>query len=255
MAICQETGILVQGKKTNEKIAGSSPVVLILHGWGSSSEAWLKVAEFLTQSGYKIIVPDLPGFGKNLSPESPWGIGEYVEWLNEFVKKNNLSRFFLLGHSFGGSLAVKFVLKYPQKIEKLFLVASSGIRKKTIKKKLFKRTAGLLKIFSFLPFYPLAKKAFYKIIIKKSDYPLAKGVMKETYLKVISEDISNYFNRISIPTIIIWGDKDDTVPVSNAYFINREIKDSKLIIIPGANHDLERKVPEILAEKIMNNLQ
>ena len=224
--------------------------ILILHGWGSRAENWSRVKELLENQGYKVFVPDLPGFGENSPLSRAWAIDDYVEWVSEFCEKNNLSQFFLLGHSFGGAVAVKFSLKYPEKVKKMFLVASSGIRRKTIKKEILKKIANFLKFFSFLPFYSSIRKIFYKIVIQKSDYPYTEGIMKETYLKIINEDISSCFSEVSVPTIIIWGDKDDVLPVENAYFINQKIKNSDLVIIPGVNHDLERKVPEILAEKI-----
>lgn len=240
-------------EQTSQKAADFKSAILILHGWGSSSKNWGRVKEILESRGYKVFIPDLPGFGEAPRPQQPWAIDDYVEWLGKFSEKENISRFFLLGHSFGGAVAVKFSLKYPQKIEKLFLVASSGIRQKTLKKRLLKTAAALFKKLSLGPFYSLARRAFYKFIVR-SDYPYAQGVMKETFLKVISEDISSYFNRISIPTIIIWGEKDNVVPISNGYFMNREIKNSKLVIIPGADHDLERDVPEILSQKISESL-
>jgi len=224
--------------------------ILILHGWGSRAENWSRVKELLENQGYKVFVPDLPGFGENSPLSRAWAIDDYVEWVSDFCEKNNLSQFFLLGHSFGGAVAVKFSLKYPEKVKKMFLVASSGIRRKTIKKEILKKIANFLKFFSFLPFYSSIRKIFYKIVIQKSDYPYTEGIMKETYLKIINEDISSCFSEVSVPTIIIWGDKDDVLPVENAYFINQKIKNSDLVIIPGVNHDLERKVPEILAEKI-----
>jgi pimeloyl-ACP methyl ester carboxylesterase len=58
---------------------------------------------------------------------------------------------------------------------------------------------------------------------------------------------------IKVPTVIIWGDKDEFTPLEDAYFINKQIKNSKLVIIPGAGHDLNRKQPEVLVEKVLEN--
>jgi len=225
--------------------------LLILHGWGSKAENWIRVKELLEREGYKVFVPDLPGFGKNSPLSHAWAIDDYVKWVADFCEKNNLSQFFLLGHSFGGAISIKFSLKYPRKVIKMFLVASSGIRRKTLKKKVLKKIANFSNFFSFAPFYPLIRKIFYKIVVKKSDYPYIEGrTMKETYLRIIDEDLSFYLPYVSVPTVIIWGDKDKVLPVEDAYFMNQKIKKSNLIIITGANHDLERKVPGILAEKV-----
>jgi len=229
--------------------------ILILHGWGSCAKNWSKIREFLENQGYKVLVPDLPGFGKNPPPTKPWSLDDYVEWVKEFCEKKNLSRIFLLGHSFGGGLAVKYSLRFPEKIEKLFLVGAALFRKRSLRYRFLTVVSKIFKIFSFLPFYILFKKGFYKFIVRKSDYPYLKGTMKDSYLKVIKEDLSEILSLVKVRTIIIWGQKDDVTPIKDAYFINKKIKKSKLIIIPEGNHDLEQKTPHLLAEKILQNLR
>ena len=250
----REEQISINSLKTNYKIAGSGPAILILNGWGSKAERWVKVGEMLVENGYKIVIPDLPGFGGTDVPPKPWGLNEYCGFIADFTKTLNLEKFYLLGHSFGGALAVKYTLRFPEKIEKLFLMASACIRKKTIKKWVLVRISKFFKIFSFLPFYALARKVFYKFIVSGSDYQYTKGVMKESFLKVVNEDLSKVLSLINVPTVIIWGAKDDTTLVEDAYFIEREINNSKLIIIPEGDHDLEQKMPETLTEKIIKNL-
>lgn len=229
--------------------------ILILHGWGSKAAAWRETANFLIRDGYKVIIPDLPGFGDNPPPEKPWGTDEYVEWIDNFVRRNNLSRFFLLGHSFGGGLAIKYAILFPEKVEKLFLVAAAFARYKTCKKIFFGLISQIFKIFAFLPFYGLIRRAFYKFIVRKSDYAHAKGVMKEIYLKIIKEDLTPQLIEISAPTAIIWGEKDDITPVKWAYFAKDKIKNSELVIIKDGDHDLERKMPRVLSQKIISFLK
>lgn len=218
--------------------------ILILHGWGSCAARWQKVKELLEKKGLKVFVPDLPGFGQEPPPATAWNIDNYVEWVRDFAGKNNLSRFFLSGHSFGGSVAAKYSLRYPENIEKLFLASSAGIRKKTGKKEFFKKISPLFRSFSLL------RRIFYRFFIK-SDYQYTSGVMRKTYLNVINEDISELFSQIKVPTVVIWGEKDDITPIADAYFINKEIKNSKLEIIPGIGHRIRLEAPEILVEKIL----
>lgn len=248
--------IITNGIKINYKVFGEGKPFLILHGWGSSSEKWQRIGELLAKNNFKVIVPDLPGFGKSQQPQSSWNLDDYCNFVSEFAKAcpELAEGFYLLGHSFGGAIAAKFSIRYPQNIEKLFLVAAACVRKKTAKKQLFFLLSKIVKIFSFVPFYDFFRKAVYKYIIKKSDYPHARGVMKETYLKVISEDISQQLSFIKVLSVIIWGDKDNITPIGQAHFINKKINNSKLVIIPGGNHDLEIKTSEILAEKILENL-
>ncbi|MDO8559230.1 MAG: alpha/beta hydrolase [bacterium] len=225
--------------------------ILILHGWGSCAKNWANVKELLENKGLKVFVPDLPGFGENPPPDRPWSIDDYVEWVRDFCEKNNLSNFFLAGHSFGGGIAAKYASRYTENIEKLFLVASAIVRRKTFKKEAFKRLAKILNKFSALPYYDLFRRAFYKIVVK-SDYLSAKNAnMRETYLKVIGEDLSSCLSNISTPTIIIWGEKDEDTLLKDAYLIKEKISGAVLETISGIGHSPHLESPEILAEKII----
>ena len=258
---------IINGIKTNYQVFGSSAKILdgkisedegkpflILHGWGSNSDRWAPIAEQISEKGFKVIVPDLPGFGKSDALTAPWNANKYANWIEEFIKELNLGDFYLLGHSFGGALAAKISIKHAQDVKKLFLVAAACVRTKTTKKDVSAKVSKFIKFFSFLPYYGFFRKAVYKFIIRKSDYVYVEGVMKETYLNIIAEDLSFKLAFIKVPTIIIWGDKDEFTPPEDAYFIEKQIKNSKLIMIPGAGHDLNRKQPEIVVESVLENI-
>ena len=105
-----EEKILIKGLETNFKIIGEGKPysqtpfetgrpaesgdgpLLILHGWGSNSERWQKVGELLAKNGIKVIIPDLPGFGKSQKPSRAWGLDDYCEFAGEFIKFLNLER-------------------------------------------------------------------------------------------------------------------------------------------------------------------
>jgi pimeloyl-ACP methyl ester carboxylesterase len=159
-----------------------------------------------------------------------------------------------MGYSFGGALASKITVKYPQRVERLFLAAAAVIRKKTTKKSFSEKISKIVKLFYFLPYYSFFRKAVYKFIIRKSDYVYTEGIMKQTYLNIIADDISFNLPFIRVPTIIIWGDKDQSVPIEDAHLINEKIKNSKLVIIPGADHLMHKQLPEVLAEKVLENI-
>jgi len=246
--------IVINGVKTHYQVLGDGKPFLILHGWGSDSQRWQTVAEEIAKSGYKVYVPDLPGFGESDPLTEAWDGNKYIAWIEEFLRELDIKEFYLLGHSFGGALACKTAIKHPQRVSKLFLVSCALVRKKTNKKTVFKYMAKTVKPFSFMPWYPLLRKVIYKYIIRRSDYTFVDGVMKQTYLNVIAEDLSQFSGFIKVPTIIIWGDKDKFTPIEDAHFLNQRIKNSKLIFIEGAGHDLNRKQPEILSEKVLGNI-
>jgi len=244
----------VNGLKINYQIFGNGKPFLILHGWGSNSERWRAVAEKIAESGYKVIIPDLPGFGESQQLDSPWTPNDYCAFIEKFGEATGLKEFYLMGHSFGGAVSAKFAIKFPQRVSKLFLVSAACVREKTAKKQVFGALSKIVKIFKFIPYYNFFKKVIYKFIVKKSDYLSVDGVMKETYLNVIADDLSQFSGFIKVPTVIIWGDKDDSTPVENARLLNQKIKNSKLVIIPGADHLLHKKIPDVLAQKILENI-
>jgi pimeloyl-ACP methyl ester carboxylesterase len=246
--------ITINGVKTNYQVIGEGQPFLILHGWGSFSDRWAEITEQISANGFKVFVPDLPGFGKSDELTFAWNTNNYVNWVEGFVSALNLKNFYLLGHSFGGALACKIAIKHPQEIKKLFLISAASVRKYTIKKSLLRGVAGIAKLFSWMPGYLFFRKAVYKFLIKHSDYPYVEGLLKKTFKNVISEDLSQFIGFIRVPVTIIWGDKDKATPVGDAYYMNKKIKNSKLVIIPGAGHILNRECPQVLAEKILENV-
>jgi pimeloyl-ACP methyl ester carboxylesterase len=256
----EEQNISIKGINTVVKVFGETkskqPIktILILHGWNSNSDRWQEVAQPISEKGFKVLVPDLPGFGKSNPLESAWNTNQYIDWLENFLIEFDLKNFYVLGHSFGGALASKLAVKHAQEVDKLFLVSAACVRKKTTQKSISAKISKFIKLFSFLPFYPFFRKAVYKFIIRKSDYTYVEGTLKQTYLNVVAEDLSFHLPFIKVPTIIIWGQKDASTPIEDAHFINKQIKNSKLIIIPEAGHDLNRKQPQILADKVLENI-
>ena len=232
--------------------------ILILHGWGSCAKNWSRAKEFLENQGYRVFIPDLPGFGKSPPPPQSWSINDYVNWVEKYINDlqicgGSVEPFFLLGHSFGGSIAVKFTLKYPERIKKLFLVSCAGIRKKTIKKEIIKKIASFFKPFSCLPCYLSVKKVVYRFFIKSDYLNIKNDIMKKTYQNVIKEDISNQFSKISIPTILIWGKKDKLTPIKDAYYIKNAISGARIEVLPNIFHNPHLENPKFLVDKILKN--
>jgi len=227
--------------------------LLILHGWGSNSIRWQKVVKLLKEKGVQVQVLDLPGFGIVPSPEKPWTREDYLNWILQKIKEKKWKKFNLLGHSFGGGLSVKIAANYPEKIEKLILCAPAIIRRKSPKTYFFYWLAYLgKKIFSFpglKSFQPYAQRLIYKLAGSR-DYYVADGTMKETMKKLHEENLQVFLEKIKTPTLIVWGEKDDILPVKDAYELKEKIKGAKLRIIAKAKHSLHRETPEELAEII-----
>ena len=229
--------------------------LIILHGWQSSKEKWQKVKENIESDEIEVIVPDLPGFKPETELKKPWTLDNYVGWLKDFSQDKE--KFFLLGHSFGGRVAIKFASRYPEKLYGVILVSAAGIKKppsffqrflksgarlvKKLKIEETPQTKGLWEIF---------KKIFYRYILRKTDYLEASGFLKDTIKNILEEDLTPLLKEIKVPTLILWGEKDKITPLSDAYLIKKEIKLSQLEILPGIGHTPHLENPELLAQKI-----
>lgn len=249
-----EKTIEINGIKTFIRIKGQGEPFLILHGWGASSDSWQEVQDILSKK-FQVIVPDLPGFGKSDLPPQIWDLESYVEFVFSLLRKLNLEKIYLLGHSFGGSVAIKMSVIQPDKIKKLILVDAAAIRKpKDFFKKIIGFFAGILSLFSFVPGYKFLRKCFYRVVLRKTDYLKATGIMKEVFKKVISEDLKFYCSKIEVPTLIIWGKLDKITPLKDGLLLHKLISNSEMKIIEEAKHAPNLSHPKELAQIIKENL-
>jgi len=244
----------INGLKIHLEIMGSGEPLLILHGWGSSHYSWAKVQAILADKGYRVIVPDLPGFGDSQAPQKPQTVGDYSDFILKLVEKINLSSFFLLGHSFGGRVAIKFTRQNPQRVKKLILCDSSGIKMEldSKTKAIFALSRLGNTIFSkriFSEFKKIARRVFY-FFLRHQDYVRAQGVMKETLKLVIAEDLLPELSDIKNKTLIVWGQKDNMVPLKAAYILKEKIVNSELKVFPKIRHNPHREIPGELSETI-----
>jgi pimeloyl-ACP methyl ester carboxylesterase len=252
--------------RTHYQRIGNQPKQLVmLHGWGHSFETFAAIIPTLADN-YTLIVPDLPAFGQSADPaELPsgkaWDSHTYVSWLSEFLQQTVQEKpFYLLGHSFGGKIAAIYTAQTAQptsgnlpKPTKLILMDSSGLplpltQREQLVQTLAKLTPSVLK--SLLHRQTIAK-LLQKIGVA-ADYQQANVVQQAILRQIVREDISSILPLIQTPTTIIWGEQDETTPVSAGKRFVNLIGSAKLHIIPGAGHcpfmDQPAKVCEILEE-------
>ncbi|MBI2463727.1 alpha/beta hydrolase [Candidatus Peregrinibacteria bacterium] len=241
------------------KMRGTQSVpVVILHGWGSNRASWLPVMKILDSQGFEVIAPDLPGFGESDFPKKPWNVQNYVDCVTALLETLNLKKVILLGHSFGGRICIKFSHQYPEKVQKLILVASAGIKHPpTPKMKILSLVARFGKKIVAIPVFGLfastARRALYRLAGSR-DY-LVSGPNRETFLKVIEEDLRPHLPKILAQTLLIWGDKDLVTPLEDAKIMKSAIPDSELVIFPGIHHSIQREAPVKLAETVISFLK
>ncbi len=251
-----EKSINIDNLNINYKTFGKGVDLLVLHGWGGSSDSYIEFGKHIEKMGFRAIVPDLPGFGKSDAPKEPWTVNDYVQFARLFVKSLGMNKFLLFGHSFGGGIAAKWMSENPAEISGLVLCAPAIIRdKKTFKKSLFKFIAktgrGFLNISKSQKLHSIGKKALYKIA-REHDYEKASGVMQETFKNAVSEDLLSVLQQIKKPTLIAWGRGDKYTPISESEFVKKAIPNSKLVIFEKARHGIHLQEPKKLSLEIKN---
>lgn len=254
MTELQEKKINISGIETRYRVTGKSDnKVLIFHGWGGTSYSWRDVSYCLSQKGFEVIALDLPGFGETQPPEDAWDTDDYIKFLLSFVKKLDLKDFYLLGHSFGGALALKFTFKHKELVKKLVLCDPAIIRKERlgIRQKISKFGSKYFsKIIAKTPLYPFFEKAAYWFA-GAYDYYHANAIMKEIFQKVISEDMSDIAQKLNKECLIVWGEYDQATPIKDGFVLNQLIKNSQLKVIVDSGHNPHRTHKEELCKVLL----
>ncbi len=223
---------LISYSKVNAQ-AGQCALVF-LHGWRSSKEVWQGVASKLQQAGCSIYMLDLPGFGSSPTPKSNFTVSDYASLVAEFIKKQDLGKVVLVGHSFGGRVGIKLAATESELIAKLVLADSAGFAMESRKKSGYGLVAKLVKPFFKPSFMQGLRKQVYKLI-GAEDY-LATPSLQKTFVNAVSEDLTQDMKRVSCPTLIIFGERDADTPKEFGSRMHNLIVNSRLEILDGAGH-------------------
>lgn len=207
---------------------GEGKDILLLHGWGQNIQMMKPIGDNLCQS-HRITIIDFPGFGESSEPDFPWTIDDYSLLIEMLVKKLNLRKPIVIGHSFGGRVAIRFSADNP--IEKLVLFGSPCIREE----KELSLSTKILKKLKTLPGLDKIGEEMKKYIGSR-DYKAASPIMRKTLVNVVNEDLSNYARKIEEPTLLIWGDEDTEAPVKDARDLEKIMIDAALIVLPGTHY-------------------
>jgi pimeloyl-ACP methyl ester carboxylesterase len=233
--------------------------ILFLHGFGASLQTWDTWSQSLSNE-YRVISVDLPGFG--LTGEDPSGIytdERSVEVLEAFLKALQISKVVLVGNSMGGKFAWQFTARYPNQVAKLVLISPDGYASPGIeygKKTEIPAIAQLYRYFfskTFLamnlePAYANPKTLNDDLVNRYYDLMLAPGVrgailarMQQTVLK----DPVPFLANIQVPTLLIWGEKDAFIPISNSNDYLKVMPNVKRVSLPNIGHLPQEEQPTI----------
>jgi pimeloyl-ACP methyl ester carboxylesterase len=237
-----------------DEYGASGKVLVLLHGWGANRKSMHGLAVSLSNR-YKVIVPDVPGFGESGKPLTTWGLDEYAQFVMGFARKIGVAKVYgIIGHSNGGAIAIKLA-SIGFDCDILVLLAASGIKSRDKGKKLAYKvlTKTGRKATSILP-----KTVQSKIRSKWYDH-LGSEIyhapgMEKIFKKVAGEDLVIDSAMISAKTLLIYGSEDQATPPVYGRTYHEAIDGSKLDIIEGAGHDVYHDKPNIVKPIILDFL-
>lgn len=221
-----------------ERYGGGAPV-LLLHGWGANSELFRPTIACLKHA-FTLIAPDFPGFGRTPPPPTAWSVSDYAAWLVNLLDSLDIGRVHIIGHSFGGRVAIKLASEFPERVDKLVLTDSAGIRpKRTLKYWVQVRTFKLIRWISHTSVVPAFLRAWANVKVARSgspDYQKASGTVRSSFVRIVNEDLRRYLFRIQAPTLLVWGENDTDTLLADGRLMERLIPDAGLVIFEGAGH-------------------
>ena len=234
------THISIDGLRIAEVVVGNGTPVVLLHGWGASIDLMLPLANRLAPLGYRAYVPDLPGFGHSDPPPSAWSAHDYTNFVVAYLNHHGLKQVTLVGHSFGGRIGIVLGAQHGARVDKVVLIDSAGIRPRQpwrlrARTMIYKaardglRAVGLRDLSERL-------RAWYGERYGSADFKAASGVLRETFVKVVNEDLLPYTARIAAPTFLFWGEDDADTPLWMGQLLEKTIPDAALHVFRGAGH-------------------
>ena len=218
---------------------GDGSALVLLHGWGATGELFAPILDALAP-GRRLIVPDLPGFGGTAAPPEAWGAGDYAAWVVALLDRLGVSRADVLGHSHGGRVAIAMAAEHPERVHRLVLTSSAGVRaQRTLRHRFDVRMYKALRRLEKARWMPRGLRASARSRAERrgsDDYRAASGVLRATLVRLVNEDLTPLLPRVKAPSLLIWGDRDTETPLSAARLMERSIPDAGLVVFEGAGH-------------------
>jgi pimeloyl-ACP methyl ester carboxylesterase len=214
--------------------------LILLHGWPGNLARWNELVRLL-ENRYTIYRVDFPGWGE--TPLSRvYTLADYANDVYEFLKTHGIAHPIVVGHSFGGRVAIKLLAHHPGVAEKLILIASAGIERKSF----------VVRVISAMkPFIPKFLHPILRPLIVSKDYAELDGLKRETFVNVISENLENLLPSVDVPTLLIWGAHDRLTPLWQGRIMEKLLPRARFVLIPDGDHGLPYRRPEEVAQAII----
>lgn len=220
--------ILLDGAYVSVTRRGAGKPVLLLHGYLSNKQSFYYQTEALAQNGRLAVAPDMPAFGASAPITAAWSVGDYADWLQHFIAAADLKGADIVAHSFGARVALKLLARDASLADKLLITGGAGLVKP--------RTAAYIRR---VKRYRRIKRLFPRYAERhfgSEEYRTLSPLMKESYKKIVNEDLSSCARAVKNKTLLVYGREDGVTPPDEEGEIFRSlIAGSELAVIGGGH--------------------
>jgi pimeloyl-ACP methyl ester carboxylesterase len=269
----------LHGHRAVYRIAGSGPPVVLIHGMVNSSRHWESVALRLADA-YTVVAPDLIGHGDSATPRGDYSLGAHAASIRDLLASIGIDRATIVGHSLGGGVAMQFFYQFPQRTERLVLVSSGGLGHEVsplLRSAALPGASALLSLASHPRILSTLSqlgerarergsgKGVYLRAVARALAPLEDRGAREAFLQTLRSVIDIRGQRVSardrlyllgpMPTMIVWGERDNTIPLSHGRSAHEAIPGSRFEVLPRAAHFPNLEDPEGLAAVLRDFLE
>jgi len=258
----REQEIEIAGVRMVYSEGGQGEPLLLLHGLGASRATFDAASATLIRH-YRILIPDLPGFGESgNAPDGDYGIDAQVEWVERFVQAIGLPSFHLGGNSMGGWIAAAYAAKYPHRVKSLWLLAAAGtgemLDTEAVKARQ-ERGDYLLLARSIAEFDAVMERIFYRAPplpfalrwagsrLSASKFDLHSKIFDQLLERGEEYRLEPSLPQISAPTLLVWGEHDEVVPVSVMRRFEELLPNARTILMPEVGHVPQMESPRKVA--------
>ena len=239
----------------------SENTLLLLHGLGASAERWEHVIPLFAKE-YRVIVPDLVGFGHSDKPMVDYTMEYFSEFTSKFVESIGIKKLNIIGSSLGGQIAVEYAVNHNDKIRKLVLVSPSGVMKHVtpalnsyISAALYPNNDAALTAFQTMSYVDDIDEKTVSEFVERMQLPNAKMAFMSTLLGLSNaKAITEKLNMITVPTMIVWGENDPVIPIEYAQSFVSGINDCRFYKIVDCGHTPYVEKPEKFFQTVMDFL-
>ena len=225
-------------------------IIVMLHGFGGDKDNWLLYARYFTKR-FRVIVPDLPGFGKNVrNPDWNYGVVAQTERLRAFLNGLDVDRYHLAGNSMGGYIALNYALTHPNQLKTLTLIDNAGVtskHKSELDLAVEKGTNPLLassmddldRLLKFImhkriPIPRVMLRPMLEIFLRHHDF--LDGIFWTIVKEALDNGVTDRLGDVAMPTLIIWGRYDRLIDVSCTEVMAAAIPDNEVVILEDVGH-------------------